>query len=95
MSVGQFNFTCLVVMLNEEIFGLDVFCLLGARNTTIFFTGKSAHAVLENNISGYPVALCIKEMMCPKDNTQFIIHSDKFGFRGTFSVEFVFVLMNW
>jgi hypothetical protein len=54
-TVAKVNFTHLVVMLNEEIFCLDVFCSFGARNMTIFLRGKSAHVVLENNISRYSV----------------------------------------
>ena len=57
----------------------------------LFFNGKNAHVVLENNIGRYCVTLCLKEMTCPKDITQFIIHCDKFGFCRTFSVEFLFV----
>jgi hypothetical protein len=73
-TVAKVNFTILIVMLNEEIFCLNVFCSCVARNVTVFFKGKSAHVFLENNIGRYRVALCLKEMTCPKDITQFIIH---------------------
>jgi hypothetical protein len=90
-TVAKVNFTHLVVMLNKEIIFLDVFCLFGGRNVTIFFKEKSACVVLENNIGRYCVTLCLKEMTCPKDITQFIIHCNKFEFCRTFLVEFVFV----
>ncbi len=67
------NFTHLVVMLNEEIFCLDMFSSFGTRNVTCFFKGKSAHIVLENNIGRYHVAFCFKKMTCPQKITQFII----------------------
>ncbi len=87
-TVAKVNFTCLVVMLNEEIFFLDVFCSFGAQSPTVFFKGKCVHVVLEDNIGRYRVAFCLKEMTCPKDVIQFIIYCNKFGSCRTFSVEF-------
>jgi hypothetical protein len=86
-AVAKIIFTCLVVMLNEEIFGLDVLCLFGAR----CFKGKSAHVVPENNIGRYHVALCFKEMTCQEDIAQFIIHCNKLGFCGTFVLSFCLI----
>jgi hypothetical protein len=39
-AVAEINFTCLVVILNEKICGLDEFCLFGAINTTVFLKGR-------------------------------------------------------
>ena len=51
-------------MLDEEIFGFDVFCSFGARNTAIYLKRKSAHVVLVNNVGGDCVSfLRFKEML--------------------------------
>ena len=52
-------------MLDEEIFGFDVFCSFGARNTAIYLKRKSAHVVLVNNVGRDCVSLCFKEMSGP------------------------------
>jgi hypothetical protein len=39
-------------MLDEEVFGLDVFGTFGAGDMAIFFERETAHVVLEDNISG-------------------------------------------
>ena len=55
----------MVVVSNEEIFGLDVFCSFGTGDVTVLCKRKSAHIVLKDNIGGDSIPLCFHEVACP------------------------------
>ena len=55
----------MVVVSNEEIFGLDMFGSFGTGDVTVFGKGKSAHIVLKDNIGGNSIPLSFHEVACP------------------------------
>jgi hypothetical protein len=61
----KLEFTCVAVVSNEEIFGLDVFGSFGTGDVTVLCKGKSAHIVLKDNIGGNSIPLSFHEVARP------------------------------
>ena len=68
-TVTKVNFTCFVVLLDEEVLDLDVFSPFQAGCMTVLFGRETTHVVLENDVVRDCVSLGFKEMTSPKDIT--------------------------
>ena len=78
-----------MIVVNEEIFHLDVFSLFGAQNVAILSQGKCAHVVLKNDVISDSVTLCFEKIPCPEDIACLIIKTDDFTLGGTLGWYFV------
>ncbi len=67
-----------MIVVNKEIFRLDVFSAFGARDVAIFCQGKCAHVVLKNDVNGNSVTMCFEEISCPENITCLIIKTNDF-----------------
>ena len=89
-AVLKIEFTCVVEMTNEEVFGFNMFGPLRAGNIAIFCQRKCTHIVLIDDVSFDFVSLSFKELTSPEDITDFVVESDDFAFARTFGWDFVF-----
>ncbi len=89
-AVLKIEFTGVVEMLNEEVFGFNMFGPLRAGNIAILCQRKCNHIVLIYDVSFDFVSLSFKELTSPEDITDFVVESDDFAFARTFGWDFVF-----
>ena len=89
-TVLKINFTRVMIMPDKELFGFDVFRMLGAGNIAVFGQGKGAHIVLVDDVGLDFVSLGFKELSSPENITDFIAETNKFAFAGAFRRNFLF-----
>ena len=89
-AVLKIQFTCIMKMTNEEVFGFNIFGPLRAGNIAILRQRKCTHIVLIADVSFDFVSLSFKELTSPEDITDFVVESDDFAFTRTFGRDFVF-----
>ena len=93
-AVLKIEFTGVVEMSNEEVFGFNMFGPLRAGNIAIFCQRKCTHIVLIDDVSFDFVSLSFKELTSPEDITDFFVESDDFAFARTFGWDFCVWWMN-
>ena len=78
-----------MIVVNEEIFCLDVLSPFGARNIAVLSHGKRAHVVLKDNVIGDSVPLGLKKMPRPENAACLIIMTNNFTLGGALGWYFV------
>ena len=89
-AVLKIEFTCVVEMTNEEVFGFNMFGPLRAGNIAILCQRECTHIVLIDDVPFDFVALSFKKLMSPEDITDLVVKSDNLAFARTFGWDFVF-----
>ncbi len=86
----KIEFTCIMKMTNEEVFGFNMFGSLGAGNIAILRQRECTHIALIHNVCFDFVPLGFEELMSPEDITDLVVKSDNLAFARTFGWDFVF-----
>ncbi len=77
-TVLKADFTCCVEMLEEKIFGFDMFGAFRTGDATILEKRKGTHIVLKDDIVWDCISLSFKKVSRPKNVTRFIIDCNNF-----------------
>ncbi len=89
-AVMKIEFTCIMKMTNEEVFGFNMFGPLGAGNIAILHQRECTHIVLIHNVCFDVVPLGFEELTSPEDITNLVVKSNNLAFARTFGWDFVF-----